>query len=222
VAVGIGDDPAADIKGVMRLYREHGVRQDGAMTRIVVGRDVPLRGVERWSVTTERHEVEEQRVTDLAKQLGADRSGALPQAGLDQAKARFLASRPHIDPHGSSWREQSAAIDAAGTGPRLAVIEGVAGAGKTTLLSPIVATAKAEQRRVHGLARGWKQATALQDAGIDQKDIAATSTFLNRVEKGKLHLDPDSIVILDADRPARDAEADGAAAEAGFPHDRGW
>ncbi len=197
VAAGIGDDPAADIKGVMRLYRDHGVRQDGAMTRIVVGRDVPLRGVERWSVTTERHEVEEQRVIELAKQLGADRAGALPQAGLDRAKADFLASRPHIDPHGSSWREQSAAIDAAGTGPRLAVIEGVAGAGKTTLLSPIVSAAKAEQRRVHGLARGWKQATALQDAGIDQKNIAATSTFLNRVEKGKLHLDPDSIVILD-------------------------
>jgi hypothetical protein len=173
------------------------VRQDGEMTRIVVGQDVPLRGVQRWSVTTERHEVEEQRVIELAKQLGADRSGALPQAGLDQAKAAFLASRPHIDPQGASWREQSAAIDTAGTGPRLAVIEGVAGAGKTTLLSPLVATAKAERRRVHGLARGWKQATALQEAGIEQTDIAATSTFLNRIEKGKLHLDKDSIVILD-------------------------
>jgi TrwC relaxase/AAA domain len=197
VAAGIGDDPAADIKGVMRLYREHGVRQDGAMTRIVVGRDVPLRGVQRWSVTTEKHEIEEQRVIDLAKQLGDDRSGALPQDGLDQAKADFLASRPHIDPAGQSWCEQSAAIDAAGTGPRLAVIEGVAGAGKTTLLSPIVSTAKAEGRHVHGLARGWKQATALRDSGIEQKDIAATSAFLNRVEKGKLHLDLDSLVILD-------------------------
>jgi hypothetical protein len=197
VAAGIGDDPAADIKGVMRLYRDHGVRQDGAMTRIVVGQDVPLRGVQRWSVTTERHEVEEQLVIDLAKQLGADRSGALPQAGLDQAKANFLSTRPHIDPQGPNWQEQAVAIDAAGTGPRLAVIEGVAGAGKTTLLSPLVSTAKTEQRRVHGLARGWKQATALQEAGIEQKDIAATSTFLNRVEKGTLHLDRDSIVILD-------------------------
>ena len=197
VAAGIGDDPAADIKGVMRLYREHGVRQDGTMTRIVVGQDVPLRGVQRWRVTTERHEVEEQRVIDLARELGADRRGALSQERLDHAKADFLRNRPQIDPSGQSWREQSAAIDAAGTGPRLAVIEGVAGAGKTTLLTPIVSTAKAEQRHVHGLARGWKQATALRDAGIDQEDIAATSTFLNRVEKGKLHLDQDSIVILD-------------------------
>jgi hypothetical protein len=197
VAAGIGDDPAADIQGVMRMYREHGVRQDGEMTRIVVGRDVPLRGVPRWSVTTERHEMEEQQVIALAKQLGDDRSGALPQAGLDRAKADFLAGRPHIDPAGPSWREQSAAIDAAATGPRLAVIEGVAGAGKTTLLSPIVSAAKAEGRQVHGLARGWKQATALQDSGIGQQDIAATSTFLNRVETGKLHPGRDSIVILD-------------------------
>jgi len=116
---------------------------------------------------------------------------------LDWAKAEFLSTRPHIDPDGQNWREQSAAIDAAGTGPRLAVIEGVAGAGKTTLLTPLVSAVKAEQRHVHGLARGWKQATALRDSGIDQKDIAATSTFLNRIAKGKLALNENSIVILD-------------------------
>src|SRR6202000_2538217 len=46
VAAGIGSDPAADIKSVMRLYREHGVRQDGEMTPIAFGKDVPVRGKE--------------------------------------------------------------------------------------------------------------------------------------------------------------------------------
>jgi hypothetical protein len=197
VAAGISDRPADDIKAVMRMYREHGVRQDGEMVPILFGQDVPLRGKVRWSVTTERHIADERQVIELAKHLGNDTSGGLSPAGLDKAKADFLATRPHIDPAGANWREQSGAIDAAGTGPRLLVIEGRAGSGKTTLLTPLVTAAKAEQRHVYGLARGWKQATALRDSGIDQRDINAISTFLNRVEKGRLHLDGNSIVVLD-------------------------
>ena len=153
VAAGIGDNPAADIKGVMRLYREHGVRQDGEMAhrgwagmcRCVVCSD--------RSVTTERHEIEEQRVIDLARGFGADRRGALSQERLDQAKADFLAARRASILRGrvgANNRRPSMPL-AQGHGWRC--IEGVAGAGKSTLYT-IVTTAKAEQRHVHGLARG--------------------------------------------------------------------
>jgi len=65
---------------------------------------------------------------------------------------------------------------------------GVAGAGKSTLIAPVVAAAQDEDRQVRGIARRWKQATALREAGIDQRDIGAISSFLKRAESGRIKL----------------------------------
>jgi hypothetical protein len=50
---------------------------------------------------------------------------------------------------------------------------------------------------VHGIARGWKQAVSLRGAGLTQKDVAATSVFLDRVSKGRITLDKHSTVVVE-------------------------
>ena len=73
----------------------------------------------------------------------------------------------------------------------------MAGAGKTTLMSPIVAAMRDDGRQVYGIARGWKQATALQESGVERKDTAAVSVFLSREAKGRIQLNSNSVVIID-------------------------
>ena len=191
------DDAATDIKAVMRLYREHGVRQDGEMTRIWFGKDVPKNGKERWSVTTAMHLDDERVVVSLAKELSADRSGALSHDAIERAAQAFLASHPKVNPDSDQWKAQRQVIEQLGAGGRLGVAIGVAGAGKTTLMSPIVAAMRDDGRQVYGIARGWKQATALQESGVERKDTAAVSVFLSREAKGRIQLNSNSVVIID-------------------------
>jgi AAA domain/TrwC relaxase len=197
IEAGISDDPARDIKAVMRMYSEHGVRQNGEMTLIAFGKDVPVRGKERWSVTTAMHLDEEQAVIDLARQFGTDRSGALSPESLERASQAYLAAHPEIDPNGAQWTKQREVIEGAGTGAMFTVIEGVGGAGKSTLLAPYVSASREAGQHVHGIARGWKQAQSLRGAGLTQKDVAAVSVFLDRVGRGRIKLDRNSTVIVE-------------------------
>jgi hypothetical protein len=197
IEAGIGDDPGRDIKAVMRLYREHGVRQNGQMVPIQFGKDTPIRGKERWSVTTAMHVGEEKMVVELARAFSADRSRALSHDALERALQAYLASNPKIDPNSPQWIKQREVIDQLGTGGRLGIAIGVAGAGKTTLLSPVVSAMREDGRHVHGIARGWKQAAALRDSGIEQNDAHAVSAFLKKINKGRVKLDSNSVVIID-------------------------
>ena len=109
------DDAAKDIKAVMRLYREHGVRQNGEMTRIWFGKDVPKNGKERWSVTTAMHVDDERAVVSLARELSADRSGALSHDALERASQAFLASHPKVNPNSDQWKAQRQVIEQLGS-----------------------------------------------------------------------------------------------------------
>nr|WP_294544762.1 MobF family relaxase [uncultured Rhodopila sp.] len=197
IEAGIGDDPGADIKAVMGFYQKHGVRQNGELTRIIFGEDVPVRGKQRWSVTTQMHVEDEETVISLAQRFAADKSGALSPDALERASQEFLAKNPQIDRDGAQWARQREVIEMAGTGPMFCVVEGVGGAGKSTLLSPIVAASREAGRDVHGVARGWKQAVSLRSAGLTQKDVAAVSVFLDRANKGRITLGKDSTVIVE-------------------------
>ena len=197
IEAGIGDDPGADIKAVMGFYHKHGVRQNGEMTRIIFGEDVPVRGKQRWSVTTAMHIEDERTVISLAQRFAADKSGALSHDTLERASQEFLAKNSRIDRNGAQWIKQREVIEQAGTGPMFCVIEGIGGAGKSTLLSPIVAASREAGQHVHGVARGWKQAVSLRSAGLTQRDVAATSVFLDRVKKGRVALGKDSTVIVE-------------------------
>ncbi len=197
VEAGIGDDPAADIKAIMRMYRDHGVRQDGRIVPIIFGKDVPLRGKERWSVTTELHAAREQRVIDLARWFSNDTSRSLSPVSIERAQRQFLVAHPAIDPQDRHWLKQAEVSHKLATGGRLGIAVGVAGAGKSTLISPVVAAAKAEEREVFGIGRGWKQATSLREAGVDAQNVAAVAAFLKRARDGRIQLDDRSIVVLE-------------------------
>jgi hypothetical protein len=196
VEAGIGD-AAKDIKAVMQMYRIHGVRQAGEMTHIWFGLDVPKNGKERWSVTTAMHADEERQVVSLARHAAGDRSRSLSHDSLERASQAYLASHPKIDPNSEQWKAQRQVIEQLGTGGRLGVAIGVAGAGKTTLMAPIVSAMRDDGRQVYGVARGWKQAVALRDSGVERKDTAAVSVFLSRTAKGRINLDSNSVVVID-------------------------
>ncbi len=196
IEAGIGN-PGEDIKAVMSLYREQGVRQDGEMTPILFGKDIPKNGKERWSVTTAMHVDDERTVIDLAKKFSADHSAALSHGAIERASQAFLASNPQIDPASAQWVKQREVVEVLGTGGKLGIAVGVAGAGKTTLITPLVSAMKEDGRHVYGIARGWKQADALRGGGVEQKDTAAVSVFLNREAKGRITVDSKSVVIID-------------------------
>ena len=197
IEAGIGDAPDRDIRAVMRLYRDHGVRQDGEMTKIWFGKDIPVRGKERWSVTTEMHAAGEQRVIDLARTFAADRSMALAPAAMERAAQTFLRAHPKIDPDGAHWKAQRAVSDQLGTGAKLGIAVGVAGAGKSTLIGVVAQAMQDADRPVHGVAVGWKQANALTEAGIDRRNIRALEAFFSAERRGKISLDEKSVVVVE-------------------------
>jgi hypothetical protein len=81
------------------------------------------------------------------------------------------------------------------------MLTGVAGAGKTTLLEPLVAAWKADRRfsphgrQVIGAAMVWRQAGALQDAGIEQ--TFALANLLSQIEKGEFQPGRNRVLVLD-------------------------
>lgn len=197
IEAGISNNPGRDIKLVMKEYSRQGVMQNGEMTNIWFGKDVPVRGKEKWSVTTGLHLHEEREVIAFAKTFSDNKRHSFTSTELERSSRDFLKKNPKINANDPQWVKQRAAIEKAGTGGALAIIEGVAGAGKTTLLSPLVAAARARENDIHGIARGWKQAVALQGAGLKQKEVAANAVFFNRVKKGKIKLSDKSIVFVE-------------------------
>ena len=97
--------------------------------------------------------------------------------------------------------EQRAAIYALGEGGALTLLTGVAGAGKTTLLEPLVDAWNADKRfsaqgrEVIGAAMAWRQADALQDAGIGR--TFALSNLLAQVESGEFQPARNTVLVLD-------------------------
>ncbi len=192
------DNPGQDISAVTNLHRNRGVQQEGELVALIWGKDTPIRGKDRWSVTTTLHEAAEHEVIELARSVAVDRSAALPIQALDRAARDYLDTHPRIDPNGQQWIAQREMMDRLGTGGRLGVGIGVAGSGKSSMLSPLVDALQHEGgRTVYGLAVSWKQATAIGDAGIAKNNLLAVDGFLRRVEKGQITPDRNTTVIVD-------------------------
>jgi hypothetical protein len=195
IVAGIGEHPGEDIGAVMKSFRERGVVQDSQQVALLWGRGAPLRGKERWSVTTALHADQEHELIRLARTASLDFSAALPAAQIGRATEAFLERNPAIDSAAEQWQAQRAMMTKLAAGGRLGVAIGVAGAGKSTALAPLVDAWKADGREVFGITLAWRQAADLRSAGIAER--ASVAAFLKRVETGRYALDRNSVVVVD-------------------------
>jgi len=135
----------------------------------------------------------ERELMALSEAAAVDRSGALSEAAVERAVAAFgidYQRDPEVGP------AQLAAVHAFGTGGGLVFLEGAAGVGKTSrVLPPVVAAWKADGRRVIGLSQAWRQADALQDAGIDR--TVAMQPFLAGIKSGEIEVDRNTVLVVD-------------------------
>ena len=186
IGVGISGGPR-DIRRVVELLEERGIQMKGEHVALIVGMtDNKVRVTNTAQVRVEG------KLGDLARRSARDKSAALSPTAIKVAIARGGVRFTH---------QQRAAIYALGEGGALTLLTGVAGAGKTTLLEPLVDAWNADRRfsaqgrEVIGAAMAWRQADALQDAGIER--TFALSNLLAQVESGELQPTRNTILVLD-------------------------
>ncbi|WP_312030534.1 AAA family ATPase [Methylosinus sp. H3A] len=140
----------------------------------------------------------EESLRSQAARAALGTSGALAAADIRRA---IEASGLDFDSEPEHGAAQKAAIYALGQGGALSLLTGVAGAGKSTLLQPLVAAWKADTRfdasgrELVGVSTAWRQADALQDAGIAQ--TRALEPFLKSVDAGEFMPTRNTILIID-------------------------
>ncbi len=186
-----GIESAEDVSALTRAFRERGIRRRGEDAALIWGTVASAQGRERTAVTTTLDEREEKTLIATARAGGQDRSAALTPAKIDAAVR--ASGLDFSTEHGQAQR---AVIDKLGTGGRIGLAIGVAGSGKTTLLKPLVRAWQDDGRTVHGIALAWRQSDDLAEAGIVGRTRAVMS-FLTAVERGRLALDAQSVVVLD-------------------------
>ena len=186
--IAAGAASADDVLSVAQAMARDGVRQDGRDTRLI------WRGGEgpedaRAKVTTALHRDQEEELVRLARAAAAaDRCGALGPGEIDAALARTGIALS---------AEQERAARALGEGGRLAVAVGAAGVGKTTLLRPLVDAWRAQGREVWGAALAWRQAGALEEAGIPRERLRALQPLLDGLRDGTVRPARDAVVVVD-------------------------
>ena len=191
--IASGVESPADVNAITKAMRERGVTQNGEQTSLVWGDVKGENGRDKVGVTTTLHRDEERRLVTNARAAGQDRTAALTPEQIAAAVKRF----PELDFNTEQGRAQRAVMEQLGTGGRLSVAIGVAGSGKSTLLKPLVDAWQQDGRQVHGIALAWRQSDDLTDAGITAKNARAVESFLKSVEKGRIHLGPKSVVVVD-------------------------
>jgi len=151
----------------------------------------------------------------LARRHTADRYAskatiALEQVVVDRAKIRQHDNGVRVDKklvdaevkkyeqeHGFTLTtEQRRMVDwvATETGG-LAAVQGRAGTGKTAVAGAWIAAMKADGRGVIGAAVGWDAARKLEaESGIKSY---STTSLIGQLDRGKLKLNPKSVVVLD-------------------------
>jgi len=151
----------------------------------------------------------------LARRHTADRYAskdiiALEQSVVDRAKARqhdqgVRIDKDKVDAAVSAYEqergftltsEQRKAVDwiTMDTGG-IAAVQGRAGTGKTAVAGAWIAAMKADGRGIIGAAVGWDAAKKLEaESGIKS---FSTKSLIGQLDRGKLKLNPKSVVVLD-------------------------
>ncbi len=198
--IGTGLSGTEDIDAVVREVERRGVTLHGEHAGLIVGemgakvRDDDAGQVRMALRVTNTVQVRiERELMELSEAAAVDRSGALSEAAVGRAVAASgidYQKDPAVGP------AQLAAVQAFGTGGGLVFLEGAAGVGKTSrVLPPVVAAWKADGRRVIGLSQAWRQADALQDAGIDR--TVAMQPFLAGIQSGDIEVDRNTVLVVD-------------------------
>ncbi|PHK92880.1 aldehyde dehydrogenase [Pseudoroseomonas rhizosphaerae] len=182
-----GMETLEDLSAVTRAMARDGVRQDGQQTALLFRPGASSRP-ERVRVTTALHRDQEAELIALARTAQAQPDAALAPARLVQAAA--ARGTPLTN-------EQLHAAEALGAGNKFAVVIGGAGVGKTTILAPLVEGWSGRGREVWGTALAWRQANALQEAGISGARTLALEPLLDRMQRRPQDFGPRSVVALD-------------------------
>ena len=198
--IGTGLSGTEDINAVVREVEQRGITLHGEHAGLIVGemgirvRDDDTAQVRMGLRATNTVQVRiERELMALSEAAAVDRGGALSEAAVERAVAASGIDY-HKDP--TVGPAQLAAVRAFGTGGGLVFLEGAAGVGKTSrVLPPVVAAWKADGRRVIGLSQAWRQADALQDAGIDR--TVAMQPFLAGVRSGDIEVDRNTVLVVD-------------------------
>ena len=186
--IGKGRANPEDIDAVVREVERRGTTLHGEHAHLIIGEmaakvrdDDAGQARMRLRVTNSVQVRIERELMALSEAAALDRTGALPEAAIERAVA---ASGIDYDKDPDVGPAQLAAVHAFGAGGGLVFLEGAAGVGKTSaVLPPVVAAWKADGRRVIGLSQAWRQADALQDAGIDR--TVAMQPFLAGIKSGR-------------------------------------
>jgi len=198
--IGTGLSGTEDIDTVTREVEARGVTLNGEHARLIIGEmatpmrdDEPGQARMRTRVTNTVQVRIERELMELSEAAAVDRAGALSEAAVERAVAASgidYRKDPEVGP------AQLAAVRAFGTGGGLVFLEGAAGVGKTSrVLPPVVAAWKADGRRVIGLSQAWRQADALQDAGIGK--TVAMQPFLAGIRSGDIEVDCNTVLVVD-------------------------
>jgi len=198
--IGTGIADAQDIDQVVDLLEERGITIDDDHAELITA----------WTQKTGRRKDREQilRVTTtshlrIEQELTAhiQRAAAQMPAPLEPEAIRDAIARSGLNFSSRHGAKQVAAMHAIGQGGAATLLTGAAGSGKTTLLTPLVAAWKDDQRlspagrKIIGLSTAWKQATALEDSGLDSS--MALDPFLNSIAKGEVEADQNTILVID-------------------------
>jgi len=186
IGLGASGGPR-DITRVVELLEVRGIRLRGEHVALIVGMSD-----DKVRVTNSAQVRIEEKLADLARDATRDKSSALSMPVIKAA----IACSGYTFTH-----EQRAAIYALAEGGALTMLTGVAGAGKTTLLEPLVDAWKADRRfsahgrEVIGAALAWRQADALQEAGIERTH--ALANLLALVDSGEFKATRNTVLVLD-------------------------
>jgi len=187
--IAAGIESTDDIGALTRAWARDGVQQDGRRTGLL-WRQVDKH---RVRITTELHRDQEAELVSLARGAAADRTLSLAPEEIAAAVAR--SGLAYDGAHGQA---QLHAVETLGKDGSFGVVIGVAGTGKTTrVLPPLVAAWQTRGYEVWGTALAWRQANALQEAGIAASNTRALQPFLDGVEAGTTKLGRRSVVVLD-------------------------
>lgn len=127
----------------------------------------------------------EQRLSELSEKLANDGKHAINIVHTEKAIAdQTMLSDEQVD-----------VVRHAVSSGSIKVVEGAAGSGKSTSALAIANAFKAAGYTLRGLASSWSAASVIgRDAEIDSR---AAAGFINAVQKGKIHLTKDDVLMID-------------------------